>query len=100
MGIWRGWGLFARRSVLPELFQTHRGTQRHYGVHPSECWRDNSNACTLSNDGGQRWPLRRLSPPFKTHRFEINRLWSATILSDPMYREQFVTAEKTFETRP
>ena len=61
---------------------------------PAECWRDTDAACTLSNDGGQRWPLRRFNPPFSTLEFGINRLWSGAILDNPMYREQFVTADR------
>jgi hypothetical protein len=67
---------------------------------PSECWRDATAACTLSNDGGQRWPLRRYNPPFQKFEFGINRLWSATVLANPDYREQFLTSDAALETRP
>ena len=61
----------------------------------TECWRDNSTTCSIANDGGQRWPWRRFSPPYSTNTFGVNRLWSGTVLSDPSYSEQFLAATKT-----
>ena len=67
---------------------------------PKDCWRDTSSDCALRNDGGQRWPLRRYTPPFPAEEFGVNRLWSATLLEQPDYREQFVTAVRTVDFEP
>lgn len=66
---------------------------------PSECWRDNSQTCTLSNDGGQRWQLRRFNPPYATREYGIDRLWSGTeMVTNPDANELFGNATKSLES--
>jgi hypothetical protein len=66
---------------------------------PSECWRDNTRDCTLSNDGGQRWQLRRFNPPYTTKEYGIDRLWSGTeMATNPDANELFGNATKSLES--
>lgn len=67
----------------------------------SECWRDTTINCTLSNDGGQRYVGRRYNPPFPTlNEYGVNKLWSATLLSSSAgnnYPEQYTVAPTSYQ---
>ena len=60
---------------------------------PTDCWKDHAATCgvtggyNLVNDGGQRRTLRRYDPPFNSNKYELSRLWSGTLLSDPVYNQ-------------
>ena len=63
---------------------------------PQDCWKDQAPTCGLDsykgrivNDGGQLRTLRRFKNQFPTNEFQILRVWSGSVYSDPAYSKVF-----------
>jgi hypothetical protein len=83
--------------VEPAYTNYHRRTNGANSItvyDPDDCWKatgpkcglngDNGNAYIV-NDGGQLMSDRRLYNQFTTNEFQISRLWSGSLYSDPAW---------------
>lgn len=57
---------------------------------PNDCWKDTSTCGVDSvgkpqaNDGGQLYTLRRFKDQFITSEFQLSRIWSGSLYTDPI----------------